>query len=258
LPGREGNYFCSYEKGFFQEIANTGILRPMHNALKNKRVMEVLETSDGTLLVSCEGTILRDDAGKFYPDNDGGIFKSTDKGNSWKHIMSKVSIFNMIEKDGSLFCASSEGILRSTDAGENWEPILKEDGHASNIEIIGQSLFAITRGLGSWKHNQDDPEQISHRLQTSDDGGNTWQRVDQSLAMARNVSAMNQDVNNIWTIRNIKQADGYLFCSLDTGIYRSSDWGKTWELMLSSPEKFRGYNLAVSGKIIYAILAGGC
>jgi photosystem II stability/assembly factor-like uncharacterized protein len=257
-PGREGNYFCSYEKGFFQEIANTGILRPMHNALKNKRVRVVLETSDGSLIVCCDGSILRDDKGEFHLDKDGGIFKSTDNAASWKQVLPNVSASNMVEKDGALFCAAEEGVLRSTDAGEHWEPILKEDGNASNIEIIGQSLFAITRGIGAWKDIRDDPELMSNRLQTSDDNGKTWQRIDQSLAMIRNVNAMYQEKDEIWTIRDIKQADGYLFCSLDTGIYRSSDWGKTWELMLTSPEKFRSYNLAVSGKVIYAVLAGGC
>jgi photosystem II stability/assembly factor-like uncharacterized protein len=257
FPGRAGNYYCSFEKGFFQEIANTSILRPMHNALKNKRIRVVLETSDA-LFVCCEGSILRDDKGEFHLDKDGGIFKSTDHAASWKQVLPNVSVSSMVEKDGALFCAAEEGVLRSTDTGEHWEPILKEDGNASNIEIIGQSLFAITRGIGAWKDIRDDPELMSNRLQTSDDNGKTWHRIDQSLAMERNISAMNQEIDNALTIRSIKQADGYLFCSLDTGIYRSSDWGKTWELMLASPEKMRSYDLEVAGKVIYAILAGGC
>jgi hypothetical protein len=57
---------------------------------------------------------------------------------------------------------------------------------------------------------------------------------------------------------SIIQVGEKLFCTHPDGIFRSSDKGKTWKLLLPSI-KDKGFNLFVSGNVIYAIPSkGGC
>jgi hypothetical protein len=49
-----------------------------------------------------------------------------------------------------------------------------------------------------------------------------------------------------------------LFCGHPAGIFRSSDKGKTWKLLLPAVEN-KVFHLSVSGNVIYAIPTnGGC
>ena len=59
-------------------------------------------------------------------------------------------------------------------------------------------------------------------------------------------------------LASIIQVGEYFFCGHPTGIFRSSDKGKTWKLLLPSIEG-KVFNLSVSGNVIYAIPRdGGC
>jgi len=48
----------------------------------------------------------------------------------------------------------------------------------------------------------------------------------------------------------------YLFFSFDTGIYRTADQGKTWQLVFNA--KGMSFRMYVSGNVIYALPSGGC
>jgi photosystem II stability/assembly factor-like uncharacterized protein len=76
-------------------------------------------------------------------------------------------------------------------------------------------------------------------VRTSYDGGKTWQPIDEGLPAQLSISS-------------IIQVGDYFFCGHPDGIFRSSDKGKTWKLLLPSIEG-KVFNLAVSGNVIYAI-----
>jgi len=78
-------------------------------------------------------------------------------------------------------------------------------------------------------------------VQTSYDGEKTWQRINASLPARLSIAS-------------IIQVSEYFFCSDPTGIFRSSDKGKTWKLLLHSAVG-KVYNLFVSGNVICAIPA---
>ncbi|MFN5646722.1 MAG: exo-alpha-sialidase, partial [Sphingobacteriales bacterium] len=60
------------------------------------------------------------------------------------------------------------------------------------------------------------------------------------------------------SISSIVQLGEDLFCGHPDGIYKSSDKGKTWKLLLCSKDG-KVYNLTVSGNVIYAIpRVAGC
>ncbi|WP_175269013.1 beta propeller repeat protein [Mucilaginibacter humi] len=59
-------------------------------------------------------------------------------------------------------------------------------------------------------------------------------------------------------ILSIKQMGKYLICGRSDGIFRSADGGKTWtKLVLPAIENY-GFNLSVSGNVIYVIPNKGC
>lgn len=242
FAGRNGRYAYGYLSGIFQEIGSTGVWVSKHNALNDKTIVDILETPEGAMIVCC----------------DSGIFKSADGGATWKQVFVAETWVNSLVAAGDvLVCGSSKGVLRSTDGGEHWDLVLTEDGQAQKIVLIEGRLVAITRGGGTWQEVNEDPEGMAHRLRASSDGGQTWQRMDGSLLSARLINVMGDVPAPVWTINDIKQAGQYLFCSLDTGIFRSSDQGKTWELVLPANGK-KSLNLTASGKVIYAVKVAGC
>jgi photosystem II stability/assembly factor-like uncharacterized protein len=238
FPGSAGPYASSYEIGFFQEMPGTDIWNPMHNALKDKRVRTILETSNGNIFVGCES----------------GIFKSTDGGITWKHVF-KEGVNSFAASGDVLICGGYRGMLRSTDGGEHWDCVLSGAGGAYNTKLIGDRFVTITDGEESWGEVSSDG--MMNRLYASADNGKTWQRMDEGISQIRLLDEMLDVTPPTRVINDIEQAGEYLFCSLNAGIFRSSDWGKTWELVRPSNGK-KMISLAVSGQVIYAVVVVGC
>lgn len=191
----------------------------MFTNFQDQSVRTIFEASDGTLFIGC----------------DNGIFKSADHGKTWKHVFEDGWVIQMVESGGVLICTNEEGILRSTDGGEHWDVVLSEGGVGIAVERIEGGFAAITYNT----------ESKTRRVRTSADGGKTWQPIDAGLAPDP-------------LIASIKQVGEYYFCGHPDGIYRSSDRGKTWELLLPAIGK-KVFNLSVSGNVIYAVPRdGGC
>ena len=229
-PGKTGAYVGVYLSGFYQNIPRTGIWKPVYATLKDNTVRSILETQDGNIFIG----------------SDKGIFKSADGGKTWKQVYEGDMVLSLTAVDGTLIGAG-DGVLRSTDGGEHWEVALKSDGVVLKTTLIENRLVAmnrIKRGEGPWQTaaNRDG---MMTTLSSSVDGGKTWQRLDENLPPVRD-------------IYDIEKAGDHLFCSCDTGVYRSSDWGKTWELVLPSDGE-KPLQLAVSGKVVYVVKTfSGC
>ena len=160
-----------------------------------------------------------------------GLFKSTNSGKTWKQVHTG----GWVESNGVLLATSQRGILRSTDDGENWDLVISEGGVGIAVERIKDGFAAITYNT----------ESKTRRVRTSYDGGKTWQPIDAGLPASLSIAS-------------IIQVGEYFFCGHPAGIFRSSDKGKTWKLLLPSIEN-KVFNLFVSGNVIYAIpRSGGC
>lgn len=216
--GRKGLYAYSGHNGFFQNIGQDIWVKSFPD-LKGQFFRTLMESADGALFI---GT-------------DNGIFKSADRGNTWKHVYEQGWVIKMVESDGVLLCTNQQGILRSSDGGEHWDVVISEGGVGIAVEVIAGGFAAITYNTTS----------ETRRIRISSDAGKTWQAIDGGLPPHANIAS-------------IKQVGEYFFCGHPAGIYRSSDRGNTWKLIRPSLGD-KVFNLFVSGKVIYALpMAGGC
>lgn len=157
-----------------------------------------------------------------------------DKGQNWKQLQDE-GLGDIVESDGVLIGTGQNGIKRSTDNGETWDWVISEGGVGIAVERI-EGGFAV---ISYSRKTQ------CRRIRISLDGGETWKAIDEGLRPSLFISS-------------IKQVDGYLLCGHPDGIFRSSDQGKTWKLLLPSIGN-KVFNLHVSGDVIYAIPSpGGC
>ncbi len=218
-PGNTGIFAYNYDGTFLQKVNGTSVWSPMYTNLQEKRVRTVFETAGGTVFIG----------------SDKGLFKSTNGGKTWKQVHSGGWVMKLVESNGVLMATSHNGIIRSTDDGENWDLVISEGGVGIAIERIKGGFAAITYNTAS----------KTRRVRTSYDGGKIWQPIDDGLPATLSIAS-------------IIQVGEYFFCGHHAGIFRSSDKGKTWKLLLPSIEN-KVFNLSVSGNVIYAIpRPGGC
>jgi hypothetical protein len=212
------------EEKFFQIVQPIGTWVPLFTNVKKPSVLTVFQTSEGTLFAGCED----------------GLYISSDKGQTWKQVVGAGWVRQFVEADGILIATSQTGIMRSTDDGKTWESVINEGGVGIAVERIDGGFAAIAFNT---KIN-------ARRIHISSDGGKTWKTIDDGLRPALSISS-------------VKQVGKYLVCGHPDGIYRSSDKGKTWTVVLpdkdSGDDDGRGnvFRLYVSGGVVYAIAGGG-
>jgi len=204
---------------------------PIYTNFKSHSMRTIFETSDGTIFLGY----------------DHGLYKSDDKGQSWKKVQDEGWVMEMVESDDVLLATSQSGIIRSTDNGERWERVISEGGVGIAIERIEGGFAAITCNTKT----------MSRRIRISMDNGKTWKAIDEGLRSSLFISS-------------IKQMGKYLVCGHPDGIFRSSDMGKTWNIVHSSVDNVfriigdtrnngKVFTIYVSGNILYAVARNaGC
>jgi photosystem II stability/assembly factor-like uncharacterized protein len=211
---------------------------PIYTNLKNQSMETIFETSDGTVFAGCRN----------------GLYKSADRGESWKQVQNEGWAMDMVESEGVLIATGQNGIMRSTDNGEHWEWVISEGGVGIAVERIEGGFAAISYSTKT----------KSRRIRISLDKGKSWKAIDEGLQPSLSISS-------------IKQVGGYLICGHPDGIFRSSDLGKTWNMVhrnvdrneflysatlnIIDPFKNPGkvFKIYVSGNVLYAVArSAGC
>jgi photosystem II stability/assembly factor-like uncharacterized protein len=218
-PGKTGIVAYNYDGQFLQKINAASGWSPIYTNFPEKQVRTVFETTRDAVFIGC----------------DKGLFRSTNNGKTWQLAHDGGWAMKMVESNGVLLATSQVGIIRSTDGGENWEAVISEGGVGIAVENIKGGFAAITYNTTS----------ETRRVRTSYDGGKTWQPIDAGLPASLSIAS-------------IVQVGEDFFCGHPSGIFKSSDMGKTWQLLLPSIGN-KVFNLSVSGDVIYAIPRdGGC
>lgn len=229
---RSGVMAYNYGGQVCRKIPATGNWLPMYTNLEKNGMRTVFETSDGVVFVG----------------RDDGFYKSVDKGLNWNHVQNGGLVMGVVESEGVLIGTSPRGIMRSTDNGEHWESVISEGGVGIAVERIHGGFAAISYNTTT----------KSRRIHISLDKGKTWKAIDEGLQASASISS-------------IKQMGSYLVCGHPDGIFRSSDMGKTWNIVHPSVDKEfkltfiktvnngRVFKLYVSGNILYAVARNsGC
>ncbi len=200
-------------------------------------IRSVFETAGGTIFI---GT-------------DRGFFKTDNSGNTWKQVYAGGLGGHLAELDGVLLSTTNmRRIIRSTDNGENWALAISEDSVVFDVKQIKGGFAAITS-------NSEVNTVNTSRLSASYDGGKTWQPIDAGdKVLIDSIGRTWDDRPTVQAFMTsiIKVGENFV-CTHHDGIFRSSDRGKTWKLLLSSVDN-KIFNLSVSGNVIYAIPNYGC
>jgi photosystem II stability/assembly factor-like uncharacterized protein len=232
--GKSGIFAFHYYGVNVKTTNGTSIWSPIFENFYEPRIRSVFETAGGAIFIGI----------------DRGFFKTADSGKTWKHVHTGSLVGNMAESNGVMLATSNRRIIRSTDDGENWAVVKTEVGVAWDVKPINGGFAAITAGS----------ESGTRSLSTSYDAGKTWQPINAGDKIF---------IDSIWRTWNnrprmktfytsITQIGENFICVHPDGIFKSSDKGKTWKLLLPSvKDKF--FNLFGSGNVIYAIPSkGGC
>jgi hypothetical protein len=227
FPGKTSLYGYTQGVGFFTEMQGSGIWIAIGNTLEGRAVRTLVEAPDGSVLVG----------------SDTGIYKSTDGCKTWKQVFKGYMVTSIIFSNNFLFAGGIDGLLRSSDDGGHWDLIHAQDGRALQIGNIDGGITAIFTGVTPFKDAH--KAKMDNSLLFSMDGGETWKPLDVNLPS-------NQVVSSVVEIGDD------LYCSLDSGIYRSTDRGNSWQLIRATKDKER-FDLVASGKSVFAIRQfGGC
>lgn len=234
---RSGVMAYQYEGQVYQQKSSSDNWVPAYTTFKKSTLRTIFETANGTLFIG----------------RDTGLYKSTDRGHTWKRVQDEGWVMSLVEGDGVLIGTGTKGIMRSTDNGEHWDWVIREGG-------VGIAVERIEGGFAAISFN---PATQSRRIHVSRDGGTTWQAIDAGLTPSL-------------TLSSIKQVGGSFLCGHPDGIMRSSDQGKSWYRVLAGvdknkvqisglwnpnppPDNRSVFALFVSGKIVYAVAQeGGC
>ena len=191
--------------------------------------------------------VVGDDNTYYMGTAGGGVWKTTDAGNTWKSISDgyfggSIGSIAVSESDPNVIyvgegeqtlrgnVSSGRGAWKSMDAGETWEFIgLPNSEHVSRIRIHPSNPDVLYVGVigNLWKPNKE------RGLYKSIDGGKNWKKI-LFVSDKAGVGDVIIDPNNariIYASTWQMKRDGYRMDSggPDSKIFRSFDEGNTWE-----------------------------
>lgn len=159
-------------------------------------------------------------------DREGGVYKSTDGGATWREILTQESVraFAMAPGNAAVLVAGTlTGAFRSTDGGETWAR-LSPAGHSGirNIESVAiDPRSADTVYVGTW-----------YLPWKTTDGGKNWTFIHGET------SKLIED-SDIFSIAIDAFDPDRVYCSACSGIYRSLDGGRNWTKFKGIPSSAR-------------------
>jgi photosystem II stability/assembly factor-like uncharacterized protein len=174
-----------------------------------------------------------------------GVYKSTDAGQTWKHIgldptraISRIRInptnpdLVYVAAQGATFGPTKDrGVYRSKDGGATWQNVLFVSETSGPCELAMDPSNPRILYAAFWDHLRKPWEIRSggpdSGIYKSTDGGDTWNKINQGLPKL--IGKIGITVSpNPERLYAVVEADP------DGGVYRSDNGGRTWVLMNSS------------------------
>lgn len=168
------------------------------------------------------------------------LFRSEDNGLTWSNISTLINAANNFTfgNDGKIYATSAGGIAISTDLGITWErKQLTLDGSIADIEITSNGYIVACQAYGYSTY--------FNGVYISTDDGNQWTKI---------VSGLDGEA----LIGLCKDLFGNLYTITEWGaIFKSTDEGYNWNLMIDLPGVADDIEIDSSNKIFAASSSSG-
>lgn len=154
----------------------------------------------------------------------GAIFRSTDRGATWTRLQTDTRYVNSFAQSatGHIFAFADNGVLRSTDEGLTWTGL--------NVGFRSTRYMSGSISSKGFIYGGNDGEGIAR----STDDGNTWQKKNTGLAGSA-----------VWVLAST--ASGRLLAGTDQGLHASDDRGATWILSDAVPGYVHALSVSANG-----------
>jgi photosystem II stability/assembly factor-like uncharacterized protein len=198
----------------------------------------------------------------------GGIYRSTDKGLSWKQSnagLSHYEIVSLTTSGNQIFASTLSGLYVSSNGGQSWSPSGLSNTFIDVLTSHGNVLLAAHFGIYKSTDNG-----VNWILSAP---GEIIGTISAIASVGQNLIAGNgsgdlflsPDDGSTWTkitsipgiIYSLVSNGNAVFCSTNLGLYRSLDGGVTWYSFnsnISNVYRFVNFNntlIAASGKEIF-------
>lgn len=195
--------------------------------------------------------------GVLYAGGTAYLFRSSDQGNSWSGYFGPLAYaWTLAKSQGNIFCgltfSSNQGVYVSTDNGLTW----------NSTSLMGNTIWSIVA---------DDSQVIASadKIYRTIDNGQSWIPIGVGftgyLALSGNriysaMSGLRVTSNNglDWSLINsdagtsvIAEDSLVFFGTQDGKIYRSTNFGQTWETTFNKPGAYV-YSLYKYGQYVFA------
>ena len=166
----------SSAEGIYKSVDGGTTWLPMNNGLSNRRIHTLaIHPADSNIVFA--GTEVQ---WPTDPATDYGLFKTTDGGQSWRHItcglptVLKILQISIYQNNPSIMYLTSigenNGVYKSTDGGECWTKLLNENANAVAIHPTNPDLVFA----GTWN---------SGGFYLSTNGGQSWAQYNSGLPL---------------------------------------------------------------------------
>ncbi|MEO6094647.1 MAG: hypothetical protein ABIW76_02860 [Fibrobacteria bacterium] len=159
---------------------------------------------------------------------ESGVFRSSDQGNTWTHVLNGISgvsaVFSLASRGSTVFAGTvGSGVYRSVDAGLTWAQAGLQGQYVTSIAPLDGALLATT---------------CCHGLFRSTDDGATWTRP-----RFENTDSLD--------IGSLVVSGAFLFGGSARGVFQSSEQGAKPASTPREPQFRKDLPIVPARKMLY-------